>query len=294
MALDWIKMQVDLYRNPKVCVIADLLMGPGSDLSRYVNQNTQRDMSVTRNVTRNAVVGALVSVWGILRHRGKRDNDDLVVDGCTLAVIDDLSDIPGFGAAMASVGWIAEKDDGFVLPRFFEEMNADPEGDRKEKERKRQKRFRDRKREKEEAERNVTSNVTVTSESNAREEKSNSNSKPPISPPRGASSVTFARFVEDCKAKGEKLIGNYEPLFAYTESIKLPEDFTNLAWYEFRRRFGPGGTDEKKKYTDWRRAFRNYVEKNYLKLWFVNAAGGYELTTAGKQAQLANAERAAA
>ena len=76
MAGDWIKMRTDLYRDPKVSRICDHLMGSDSGLARYVNQHLQRDMSVTRNVIRNVTVGALVAVWGVLRHRGKRNGDD--------------------------------------------------------------------------------------------------------------------------------------------------------------------------------------------------------------------------
>lgn len=167
MAFDWIKMRVDLYRDPKVCVIADLLLDRGSELARYVNQNLQCDMTVTRNVMRNVTVGALVSVWGVLRHRGKRNGDDLVVNNCTVFVIDDLADIPGFGSAMVSVGWVVELENSIVLPRFFEEFNVDPAEESKKKNAERQRKYR----EKLKAESNANSNVTVASQSNYREEK---------------------------------------------------------------------------------------------------------------------------
>jgi len=167
MAGDWIKMRTDLYRNPKICVIADLLISPDSELSRFVSQNMQRDMSITRNVMRNVTVGALVSVWGILRHRGKRNGSDLVIDGCTLSVIDDIADLNGFGEALSVVGWAEETDNGIVLPRFFEEMNVDPEEEAKAKNAERQRRYR----EKQSQKNNVTQDVTVASQSNSREEK---------------------------------------------------------------------------------------------------------------------------
>lgn len=167
MGTDWIKMRTDLYRDPKVCVIADLLLSEDGQLSRYVNQNTQRDMSVTRNVMRNVVVGALVSIWGVLRHRGKRIQDDLVLHGCTVAVIDDIADLPGFGSAMLTVGWVEETPEGIVLPRFFEDYNVDPAEEAKSKNAERQRRYRDKHKE----ENANKSNVTVTSQSNAREEK---------------------------------------------------------------------------------------------------------------------------
>jgi hypothetical protein len=167
MAGDWIKMRTDLYRDPKVCVMADLLMNDDSDLARYINQHRQCDMVVTRNVMRNVTVGALVSVWGVLRHRGKRIDNNLFIRGCTINVIDDLADIPGFGEAMQFVGWVEECAGGVVFPNFFEEFNVDPAEELKAKNAERQRRFREKKKE----ENSVISNVTVTSQSNAREEK---------------------------------------------------------------------------------------------------------------------------
>lgn len=178
MAGDWIKMRTDLYRDPKVCLIADLLMDSDGDLARFVSQNLQCDMSVTRNVTRSATVGALVSVWGVLRHRGKRSGDDLSVRGCSISVIDDVADIPGFGSAMKSVGWVVETKEGLSLPRFFEEFNVDPADDAKQKSANRQRRYREKQKEK----RNVTRDVTVAQQSNGRVEKSRVENIPPISP----------------------------------------------------------------------------------------------------------------
>lgn len=177
MAGDWIKMRTDLYRDPKVCVIADLLLDEKSELARYVNQNMQCDMAITRNVMRNVTVGALVSVWGVLRHRGKRNDSDLVVKNCTILIIDDVADIPGFGTAMEAVGWVEQYEDSVVLPRFFEEFNVDPAEEAKAKNAERQRRYR----EKLKAESYVTQDVTVASQNNAREEKRRVN-KTPISP----------------------------------------------------------------------------------------------------------------
>lgn len=168
MAVDWIKMRTDLYRDPKVCMMADFLADPEGELGRFVNQNCRRDMTVTRNVTRNAVVGALLSVWGVARHRGKIDGCDLFLRGATLAVVDDLADLPGFGDAMASIGWAVQEKKGVVFPRFFEEFNVMPEKDHLEKNAERQRRFR----EKQRVNSNGNRNVTVTLQNNDREEKS--------------------------------------------------------------------------------------------------------------------------
>ena len=45
---------------------------------------------------------------------------------------------------------------------------------------------------------------------------------------------------------------------------------------------------------DWRRVFSNAVEGNWLKLWFLDGQGQYQLTTVGHQAKRAHDERRAA
>lgn len=182
MAGDWIKMRTDLYRDPKVCMMADALLSGEGELARYVNQHCQRDMTVTRNVMRNVTVGALVSVWGVMRVRGKAEGSDLVCRSVGLGVIDDIADLPGFGAAMALVGWVVETPEGLVFPRFFDDHNVDPESAAKQKAAERQKRYRERQKAESDVIRDVTRNVTVTH----REEKSREENKTP-KPPSGES-----------------------------------------------------------------------------------------------------------
>ncbi|HEY1035061.1 MAG TPA: hypothetical protein VGE09_08770 [Pseudoxanthomonas sp.] len=172
MSADWIKMRTDLYRDPKVCVIADALLASDGELARYVSQMNQCDMSVTRNVTRNATVGALVTVWGVMRHRGKRVDVDLVCRGVSLWIVDDVADMPGFGAALASVGWVIETSEGIVFPSFFDEYNVDPSEKKATSSADRQRRYRESKKQKSDVTRDVTRDVTVTHrEEKSREEK---------------------------------------------------------------------------------------------------------------------------
>lgn len=161
MAVDWVKMRTDLYRDAKVSLMADSLLLESGELARYVSHLEMRDMTVTRNVMRNVTVGALVTVWGSVRHRGKRNGDDLVLRGMTTRVIDDMADLPGFGTAMIAAGWARETGTGLVFPNFFEEFNVDPEGETKKKNAERQRRYREKTKQK--------SDVTVTSR-NALEE----------------------------------------------------------------------------------------------------------------------------
>ncbi|HEY1190450.1 MAG TPA: hypothetical protein VGE74_22645 [Gemmata sp.] len=174
MSGDWIKMRTDLYRDPKVCQIADAL-----------SRNVTVTHNVTRNVMRNATVGALVTVWGIARHTGKRRGDDLVIRGCGPRVVDDIADLEGFGAAMIAVGWLVERDGALVFPRFFEDFNVDPGSDQKRGNAERQRRYRERKA----SQSNVTGDVTVTSQSNVREEKRREEKSNTPQPPAGGQGV---------------------------------------------------------------------------------------------------------
>lgn len=167
-------MRTDLYRDPKVIRIAELLEEEEGLLAQYVNQNTQCNMRVTRNVTRNATVGSLLSIWGLVRHRGKRKRDDLIIK-CTLEIVDQITEMPGFGDAMRQVGWIIKDGENLIFPNYYSEMNTEPGAQTNAE---RQRRYREKKRNESNEKRNesnVTRNVTRNVTSNAekrREEKS--------------------------------------------------------------------------------------------------------------------------
>ncbi len=129
-------------------------------------------------------------------------------------------------------------------------------------------------------------------------EESKESPKPPsegLAPAeRKIGAVVLKTFLDACAEKGERPLRDYAPLWRYAEEAGLAQDFIALAWVEFRRRFLPGGTGDKKRYKDWRQAFRKYVEGNYLKLWAIDGNGAYFLTTLGKQAQKIHESREAA
>lgn len=184
MANDWIKMQTDLYRNPKVCVMADFLLNQDGELARYINQQTQHNANVTRNVMRNAVIGALLSIWGVMRNAGNRNGDDLVCSYASLSTIDDVADMPGFGEAMESVGWVVDNAERLVFPDFFSEYNTEKGKERSSSARsnsERQKEYRERKKHNES---NVTNNVTNNVTRYHREEKRREEIKPQQQPQR--------------------------------------------------------------------------------------------------------------
>ncbi|BAO29377.1 helix-turn-helix domain-containing protein [Sulfuritalea hydrogenivorans] len=105
--------------------------------------------------------------------------------------------------------------------------------------------------------------------------------------------VTFGTWYETIHHAGEKPISDYQPLLNYVELSGLPNAFVDLAWLEFKRRYLPGGTNEAKRYLDWRRVFLKAVEGGWLRLWGHNGTE-YFLTAQGQQAQRVHGFREAA
>lgn len=189
-------MRPDLCKDPKTVLIADYL-AEQREFMDWLSDPVQRrcDESayehVTRNVTVALCVTALLVTWGIARDRGDRDGDDLVLDKCRLNTLDELSGIPCFGDAMASVGWAIDGPGETVrFPKFFKE-NESPDDRHRRQNAERQARFR----EKRGKEKGVTgallSNVTNNAEVTHREEKRR---KPPIVPQGGLNGASFDAF----------------------------------------------------------------------------------------------------
>lgn len=99
--------------------------------------------------------------------------------------------------------------------------------------------------------------------------------------------VTMKTFFERCREAGESPVPETDPVFAYCDKAKIPQAFVALAWRVFRAKY----LDSAKKYIDWRRAFRNYVEAGAYGLWTVDAASSaYVLTGKGRQAEMVHAQ----
>jgi len=70
------------------------------------------------------------------------------------------------------------------------------------------------------------------------------------------------------------------PMFAYAAEVGLPDDYLVLCWFVFEGEMRA----RHKRQKDWRAHFRNFVKRNYLRLWWVDRDGLYQLTTTGEQA----------
>ena len=92
--------------------------------------------------------------------------------------------------------------------------------------------------------------------------------------------ITLSEFLAECKEKNELPIPEDDPVFAYSNKVGIPIEFLRLGWLQFKTL---QRSDKKQK--DWRHVFREYVRRNFLKVWFIDSNGNYCLTTLGKQLQ---------
>lgn len=89
--------------------------------------------------------------------------------------------------------------------------------------------------------------------------------------------VTFDTFAEACRAAGEKLVPDDDPILEYAEDAGIPDDWLRMSWIEFRTRYSGNA----KRYADWRATFRNAVRNNWFKFWRADNSGALSLTTEG-------------
>ena len=168
-------MRRGLRHDPKVIAIARHLENSpafAKSCVRYVTGDVTGDVTlrVTFAFVTRVTVCALLDVWAAL-------NNTLGIDGkapfMCLQDIDDIAEIPGFGEAMQSVGWVTELDDeSLVFPNFSENNSPSKSRDSNAKSgAERAKAFRDRKKAEQDQTKPVTPSRNVTTEKR-REEKS--------------------------------------------------------------------------------------------------------------------------
>lgn len=129
MAHDWIKMRVNLVTHPKVLAIAEYLSGDEdyqdwSTMAGFVpalggtQKDYDRDYQSSLRVTRYVTVCALLRFWGYANEHSK----DEFIAALRINDLDDIVQVPAFGAALASIGWVEydEEKRGLSLPNFNE------------------------------------------------------------------------------------------------------------------------------------------------------------------------------
>ena len=130
MSATWIKLLDSLHEDPRVFRMGELLaktaqayiLAPSADLFGPVTD------SVTRNALRDVTIAGLSRVW----RAANRHTTTGVFPHATLDYLDTLAQIPGFGAAMAAVGYAQHdpQNHTVTLPRFTEHNSPDKNGER--------------------------------------------------------------------------------------------------------------------------------------------------------------------
>lgn len=121
---DWIRMRSSLLTNPKVTKMARTLLANPEFRDWYGNPEVTNEPSqavTMRHVTvvTRIIVGGLLPVWASVNEGVGRDGH---LRHAGLFEVDAMAGIPGFGAAMAAVDWLAVLPDneGLEFANFIE------------------------------------------------------------------------------------------------------------------------------------------------------------------------------
>jgi len=214
-------MRPALLTSPKVNGIARFLES-NREVSRVLSTGFSGEMNeiVTRNVMRYVTVTALLCVWGAANEHTSNG----VFKNADLSDVDDMAGIPGFGAAMRSVGWLEfdESEQTVTLPNFNEyNTSGASRSTRAKSAAQRQKEYRERKKSQEsDVTRDVTSDVTRDRREEKRREElkdistADAVDTPPPTPPPKVDSEKFPmfsgwqpgdRFAEMCTLAGLRI-----------------------------------------------------------------------------------------
>ena len=115
--MGWIKIRASLLTSPRLIKMARILKATPEFLAWL---GPDADHPVSDAALRRVTLGALCAFWSSAREHGKFISNDLFLSHATLADLDDIADMPGFGEAMRGVDWAIPSDDplGITLPNF--------------------------------------------------------------------------------------------------------------------------------------------------------------------------------
>lgn len=98
--------------------------------------------------------------------------------------------------------------------------------------------------------------------------------------------LTFGKWSDEVRSKGEKFISDYRPVWEYAEKVGLPNEFVMLAFQVFKDRYTNTEKGRRKPYRDWRLTFLNSIKADWFRIWRTDADGRYVLTSLGAQYDL--------
>lgn len=237
-------MRGSLSSHPKVLRIAAIIE-ESRDVGKKLSTGFNGCLSeiVTRDVTRDVTLASLLRVWsatnehtsdGVWRHMRPED-------------LDHIAGIPGFGAAMESVGWaVYDKEAGTLTMPNFLLHNAPAKGGRANAER--QKRYRER--HKSNANNNVTSNVTrdVTESVTSNVEKRREEKKEHIQKKRGSKTPIPENFSLSTRVIEWAAEKGYGHLQKHLDNFRM-----TAAAHDYR-------------YVDWDSALMNAIANDWAKV----------------------------
>lgn len=97
--------------------------------------------------------------------------------------------------------------------------------------------------------------------------------------------IELETWLRQCREQGVKPIPPDDVVFRYAETVGLPLPILQLHWWAFKRRRGQAKKRQRGA-AGWRQAFRNSVEGNWFRLWFVDG-DRCALTSHGRQQEIA-------
>lgn len=267
MAGDWIKLQHVTPDKPEIYRIAAEL-----------------------GVTPEDAFGRCCRVW-IWADQQSLNGHALRVTNVTL---DSVARRDGFATALLAAGWLVSNPDGTIsFPNFGRHNGETAKNRALAAERKAKQR----------AENHAAGVTEVTNKSRAKRDNSvtrEEKSKPSLftgvnkegTAFKGGKKIAFKVWLENLKARGEKPISSYQPVWEHAKAVGLDPDWIQIAWARFCDRYLNDQQYAAKRYIDWRRHFLNAVEGNWFSLWRATDDGKFALTTVGRQADLATREAA--
>lgn len=266
MAGDWIKMRCNLWDDPRIAKLCDLT-----------------------GQSEAAIIGALYWLWT----SADQHSEDGIMAGLSLRQIDRKTGVQGFADALVSVGWIADHPEGVQIVRFDEHNGASAKRRCSESRRKMSARDADKTRTDCGSEQDKKQKDCAPRYRDREEVNPPSLRDGPPQESKKSKAITLTQWLADVKAKGEKAVSEYQPLWAYCERVGLPAEWIEIAWARFVDRYQTDEKSKRKRYTDWRRVFLRAVEDNWFGLWyFAEREQAFRLSSVGVAADLATREAA--
>ena len=104
---------------------------------------------------------------------------------------------------------------------------------------------------------------------------------PPLDQPK-EKAIVFKPWLSEIKARGERAVTDYKPIWRYCDAVKIPSEWIEIAWALFVERYSHDEKAKRKRYIDWRGVFLRAVKGNWFGLWYYSEKDGqFRLTSVG-------------